>query len=146
GKAELKPQHQQLLRELNLDFAINMERPGAAVTLIEGYADGVDSERVNASLRQARARAVADFLGHIQARNNVKTDVARAAPAGTYLMSDQQTPHGRGYNRAVKLCLKPIYYTLVVVGSPQPDQPVARQFVNAAECHPLGDTTIWLVE
>jgi outer membrane protein OmpA-like peptidoglycan-associated protein len=119
NEANLKPDHEMFLDQLVESYKLRYsysteqtpqkenERPLAAIRMIQGYTDLVDTERVNAPLRQRRAEAVAQYLVNRLGVSASNLDVIRGAPPGSMLTANT-TPEGRAHNRAVEIRMEKI--------------------------------------
>src|SRR5205085_1633210 len=81
--------------------------PHVQVRSIEGYTDLVDTEAVNAPLRQRRAESVVQSLVMKLGVPSTNIDVFRGAPAGS-LLAGNTTREGRAHNRSVVIELESI--------------------------------------
>ncbi|MGD8405173.1 MAG: DUF4157 domain-containing protein [Anaerolineales bacterium] len=106
---------------------------------VDGFASEEGDPGFNEELSCARAQAVAQTL-------------LREGVAGSItLYSHGATPGGREDRRSavITITAPPAQIqpkTIIVIGSPSPDQAYGFQFVNAALCHSNDANTIWLVE
>jgi outer membrane protein OmpA-like peptidoglycan-associated protein len=102
-QTELKPSHQQLLRELVDRAGLRKPQPGAVVRVVTGFTDALDREPVNLPLRAGRADAVGAFLLALGVPAQHVRLVEAAAEQS--FLADNGTREGRARNRAALVLL-----------------------------------------
>lgn len=100
GSAQFTPDGVNTMMELRDSLAIT----GLAIH-VDGFTDDTGSPSVNASLSQARAQAVENWLNHAAPNNFPSTRFVVAGHGADMPVASNATPEGRAQNRRVEITL-----------------------------------------